>query len=515
MLNFPIPYPDELIYSTVARSKVRSGITSPKQLLDDVFGDRKVVATVDIPCHLSKITKHYPTGLYDVNTLAYKHTLFPLYAPFIPEERRQKCIHWMGGQSQGAIHLAIGKNASRLPPIKFLRFCPGCFDEQLANHGEWYWSRLWQIQGLTCCLKHGKLLNSSHEYRSVARHDFIAPDPHNCKPNIQISSSADDIFISEKINELFHLPSQTSPSYVQWSDFYKKLALDSGCLRGSKHIYYDQIIDKVKNRWSDSLLEQYSLNHLGTETSWLHGIFRKHRKSFSYLEHIIVIEALISDDWSFPEIIRLVKSQKPEKPKAEIEATLPEHIDSTILLSKRDLWIQLLREQKSIKSARSVDRALYAWLYRNDKAWLMHTNKKNHKYHIPEGTKINWNQRDIKIVRLLVEKNKEVIWDMQTPRRSKKWWMQQTNSIATVEKNLDKLPLVAVFLGRYSEDVSDYQIRRVSRVLIKSIGKKEALSRWVVLRQAKLSEQRMTSVTDRFLEVANNITIKEIAKVSL
>lgn len=194
---------------------------------------------------------------------------------------------------------------------------------------------------------------------------------------------------------------------------------------------------------------------------------------------------------------------------------MPEHIDSTTLLSKRDLWIQLLREQKSIKSARAVNRALYAWLYRNDKAWLMHTNKKNHKYHIPEGTKINWNQRDIKIVRLLVEKNKAIIWDMYTPRRSKKWWVQQTNSIATVEKNLDKLPLVAAFLGRYSEDVSDYQIRRVSRVLIKSIGKKEVLSRWVVLRQAKLSEQRMTSLTDRFLEVANNITVKEIAKVSL
>lgn len=514
MLNFPIPYPDELIYSTVARSKIKAGITSPKQLLDDVFGDRKVVATVDMPCHLSKITKHYPTGLYDVSTLAYKHTLFPLYATFIPEERRQKCMHWMSEQSQGAIHLAIGKNASRLPPIKFLRFCTGCFDEQLAQYGEWYWSRLWQIQGLTCCLKHGTLLNSSHEYRPISRHDYIAPDPHNCKVRIQIPSSADDIFIAEKINELLHLPSQTSPSYVQWSDFYKKLALDSGCLRGSKHIYYDKIVDKIKSRWSDSLLEQYSLNHLGTETSWLHGIFRKHRKSFSYLEHVIVIEALLSNDWSFQEIIRLVKAQKFEKSKTEREATVL-HIDSTTLLSNRDLWVQLLREQKSIKSARAINRALYAWLYRNDKVWLMSINKKNHKYHVPEGTKINWNKRDIEIVRLLIEKNKAIIWDMYTPRRSKKWWMQQTNSISIVEKNLDKLPLVSAFLVRYSEYVSDYQIRRVSRVLIESIDKKESLSRWVVLRQAKLSEQRMTSVTDRFLEVANNITDNEIAKVSL
>ncbi|KAF0569279.1 Transposon Tn7 transposition protein tnsD [Psychrobacter nivimaris] len=82
MLNFPIPYPDELIYSTVARSKIRAGITSPKQLLEDVFANRKVIATVDLPCHLSRLIELYPSGHYDVNSLAYKHTLFPLYAPF-------------------------------------------------------------------------------------------------------------------------------------------------------------------------------------------------------------------------------------------------------------------------------------------------------------------------------------------------------------------------------------------------------------------------------------------------
>ncbi|CAM4136077.1 TnsD family Tn7-like transposition protein [Psychrobacter arenosus] len=515
MLNFPIPYPDELIYSTVARSKVRAGITSPKKLLDDVFADRKVVATVDIPCHLSKITKHYPTGLYDVSALAYKHTLFPLYALFIPENRRQKCIDWMSEHSQGAIHLAIGKNASRLPPIKFLRFCPICLDQQLAKYGEWYWSRLWQIQGLTCCLLHGRLLNSSHQYRPTSRHEFIAPAPHNCKANTQIPPSADDIFIAKKVNELLHLPSQTSPSYEQWSDFYKKLAADSGCLRGSKHIHYDKVVDKIKNRWPDSLLKQYSLNNLEIETSWLHGIFRKHRKSFSYLEHMIVIEAMLINDWSFKEVLKLVKAQKPKKLKTEDEKVLFDHIDSVTLLSNRELWIQVLKEQKGIKSARAVNQSLYAWLYRNDKAWLMITNKKNHNYHIPEGTKIDWNKRDIEIVRLLIEKNKAIIWDMYTPRRSKKWWMQQTNSFSIVEKNLDKLPLVAAFLGRYGEDVSDYQIRRLTRVLIDSIHKKESLSHWVVLRQAKLSEQRMTSVTKRFLKLANSITDKAVTKVSL
>ena len=49
MWNFPTPLPDELIYSTVARAGLHHGIQSPKQLLDEVFQDRKVVATVDLP----------------------------------------------------------------------------------------------------------------------------------------------------------------------------------------------------------------------------------------------------------------------------------------------------------------------------------------------------------------------------------------------------------------------------------------------------------------------------------
>ena len=60
MLGFPVPYDDELIYSTVARAGVHFGLTSPKELLDEVFENRKVIATVDLPSHLGAITHLYP-----------------------------------------------------------------------------------------------------------------------------------------------------------------------------------------------------------------------------------------------------------------------------------------------------------------------------------------------------------------------------------------------------------------------------------------------------------------------
>ncbi len=515
MINLPMPYPQELIYSTVARYKIRAGLISPKQLLDDVFEDRGVVATVDLPCHLSKIANHYPHNRFNLNYIAYQHTLFPLYAPFIPESRRQECLRWMANHSQGSIHLAIGNNASRLPSIKYIRYCPQCFNEQFKDHGEWYWSRIWQISGITCCSKHGKLADSSVEYRANSRHDFIAPTPHNCVIKQQESVNEDDRFLISKITELLSLAEQPSPTFEQWTNFYHNLARAHHCIRGSKHIDHIHILEKVKNRWSIEFLEANNLHILSSETGWLRGIFRKHRKSFSYLEHIVAIESLLEQEWSFEEIIMQVKSQKTTLPGKITQAKNKVKPDSELIEANRNLWMELIKENQSIKGARKINQALYAWLYRNDKTWFINTNKNYHQRHIPKGFTVDWQSRDSEFVKSLIKVNDQVCFDLTLPRKSKKWWINQTYSVSTIEKNLDKLPLVSAFLNRYSEDVSNYQIRRLSHVLIDSVLNNQTLQRWEILRLAKLSDERITPESSRFLEQAHSITNMRINKVSI
>ena len=515
MINLPIPYAEELIYSTVARYKIRAGLISPKQLLDDVFEDRGVVATVDLPCHLSKIANHYPHNRFKLNYIAYQHTLFPLYAPFIPESRRQECLRWMANHSQGAIHLAIGSNASRLPSVKYIRYCPQCFYEQFKDYGEWYWSRMWQIPGITCCSKHGSLADSSVEYRPNSRHDFIAPTPHNCNINPQGSVNEDNRFLISKISELLSLAEQSSPTFEQWTAFYHGLARSSNCIRGSKHIDHLRILEKVENRWSLEFLETNNLHRLNSETGWLRGIFRKHRKSFSYLEHIIAISSILEQEWTFEEIIMQVKSQKTTLSGKITKAKNTIKPDSELVKSNRNLWLDLIKEHQSIKEARKVNKALYAWLYRNDKTWFINTNKNYHQRHIPKGFTVDWQKRDSEFVRSLIKINDHTCFDLTLPRKSKKWWMNQTDSVSMIEKNQDKLPLVSAFLDRYSEEVSNYQIRRLSQVLIDSISNNQTLQRWEILRLAKLSDERITPESSRFLEHAYSITNMRINKVSI
>ena len=86
-----------------------------KQLLDEVFANRHVIATVDLPNHLAALIQLLPQSTYDVVQLAYSHTLFPIYAPFNSEEKRQICLKQMAGSSQGALHSRLGMAAS--PPL--------------------------------------------------------------------------------------------------------------------------------------------------------------------------------------------------------------------------------------------------------------------------------------------------------------------------------------------------------------------------------------------------------------
>ena len=495
MLNFPMPYQHELIYSTVARAGTRLALDSPKQLLDEVFKNRKVIATVDLPCHLNAIIHQLSNHQFTVEDIAYQHTLFPIYAPFVPEKRRQQCLKWMADISQGSIHLALGINASRIPPIHKLRYCPQCLAEQLEKYGEYYWFRLWQIQG-ACCLQHGQLIDSELDLRSLHRHDFLVPSHQSCPKTEQTITNPDDIFITSKLLELLTLPPFESPSYEQWTMFYYELARQNDCIRGQNQILHERILERITIRWSKKFLEQYCLADLTSETSWLNNIFRKHRKSFSYLEHIIAIEALINREWPFAEILNQVLSFRKINQNNHMDVH-NNHITG-LTIKNRENWLSLIKKN-GVKPARLLNAALYAWLYRNDKHWLLETNQGFHQKYIPQGTKVDWHSRDLSFVKQLIKLNNDLLWDLDNPRRSAKWWMKQTSHVSTIEKNLYMLPLTKLFLEKYSEDIGTYQIRRLTKTFIEMKTKAEVLPRWRILRKAGLSDERMVSEAARFL----------------
>ncbi|HHY0465548.1 TPA: TnsD family Tn7-like transposition protein [Vibrio parahaemolyticus] len=462
MRCFPVPYPDELIYSLVARAGIRSAITSSKQLLDEVYGDRKVIATIDLPSHLSSISEQLVnTGRFDVQQLIYEHTMFPIYAPFVDESIRVRAMERMEHCAKGSVHLMLGAPASIVKTSDDFCVCPACVAEQKQKFGESYWSRLWFLPSLPYCPEHGLLNKSTTSYHD-SRHTYHACGRIQCQPflcNHQNITAQRFAYFASKAKEVMCLPAQGSPTQHQWSLFYNHLAHDFGCGKGPKQVAHDKIADLVVSK---IVTPELTINS-DRDTNWLRTLFRRHRKAFSYLQHLTVWCAFIPE-MSASEIIKEVKS------KDKVTVSIPKdnaHFVPNPSEEKRKLWRNLIGKTP-IKKARKLPGggALYAWLYRNDRDWLLAFNRVHQSQSHVRQKKVDWSARDRSLTKQLIRIVERLDTVIDGPRRSKNFLLKQLDDYGSVSKKLNLLPLLSLALNRYQESVFEFQARRLVMAVI-------------------------------------------------
>lgn len=494
MNNFPHPLDDELVYSVIARARVHFLISSPKWLIEQVLFSRTSIATVDLPSHLSNLSQHFGYNPISVSELIFRHTLFPVYAPFIPTERKLKCIEWMNGKSNGGAHLASGIAASRLPARRGVRYCPLCAAEQIQTYGEPYWERVHQVVGLSTCGKHNVKLETADYCQSRKhRHEYFPASKYHLKQTPIIEVNEQDKKVAKQIEALLTSNDNPAPNYAQWTCFYYELAKQQCCIKGT-YVDYNAIYERLTNTWPYEWLYQYNLLPSTSQSSWLHCILRKHRKSFSYLEHIALLDTLIENTWSINDVIEEVASINVE-PKVIFATKQDKTSRKTVRRYKRS-WLKIVKKLGTkVGRTKQNGGAIYAWLYRNSRTWLLKTNE---HFKVPlryVNNRVNWGLRDRALVRNLIAIRNMSEFDIKLPRQSKKWFILQLPHAGSIENYLTKLPMTNAFLQKYQETVSEYQIRRLTRELAQQKGFKPF---WQVLRQAGLSEERMTPSTKEF-----------------
>lgn len=498
MRNFPVPYPNELLYSTVARAGVYQGILSPKQLLTAVFNNSKVLATLDLPCHLEAISEQLRgTGGFSIEDLIYRHTMFPVYAPFVIEAHRVRAIQLMTGYSKGALHLLLGVTASRIPVSDQLRYCPECLKKQHQQYGQGFWQRNWFLPGLLLCPEHG-LLSILPFFASEPRHQFHELNTLSAVRTEYSKANPALMSLAQLANKLLSLEPCASPTFAQWTIFYNALANDLGFCRG-KHIKHAETYERVNNVFNQSALAQLQLQlYVEKDTCWLKSIFRKHRKAFSYLAHGIVWQTLLPHRHP-AEILDEVRHISASNSGYYCNKK-PPLVDVSDLKNKRLQW-QKLVELNGVLAARKsrVGGALYAWLYRHDQAWFLAFNHDHKLLRRNLLQRADWHQRDLAALRQLRRVFRSIEIINTGPRLSANYLLSKLTNKSIIKENLEKLPLVTMFLQRYSESITDYQLRRVSNACIELLRSHGMLRKWLVLRQAGLSEQRLTHETHRVM----------------
>lgn len=158
---FPSVYPDELIYSVLARYSVHSGYLNYREVAKDLFFNFNASPEIEFINRLKPEIMEQLTRRMDWEEIIKEHTMFSYYGRFLPRERKIKAfqaLRNMTGNYNDLLAIPKRKTSSQ----RFLRFCPLCVKTDRQQYGETYWHRQHQIPQINICPEHGCRLSQSN-----------------------------------------------------------------------------------------------------------------------------------------------------------------------------------------------------------------------------------------------------------------------------------------------------------------------------------------------------------------
>jgi len=488
-MQFPVAHDDELLVSVLARFVARQGLKDDKVALDLLFGTRNIVPSPLLQSHiqalLSKIDHIWVISHKDV---IQQHSILPFFQSFIEPARIKTVQHDLIYSDKSHVMTSIGINASNINWPRYYRYCPECLTEDHKYLAYSYWRRLFQLPGVLVCPKHCCYLqNSPFKLLPDRRHGFC--DASQLIPQEKIALlyvEPNDKLL--KLTDIMQQLLNTNTPYVsplQWTGFYQKCIADFDLAIKSRpdHVKIKRL---VEHYWGSKFLEQNGLS-LSLENNWLLSFFRKHRRHYSALHHIVCIMALLPTYSVFDAIKEaslLAKNNRKKRIYTNIKAN--ERLDEY-----RSHWLVLRSKITVLKDIRATTEGarVYSWLFRFDNTWL--------KGQLPDRARnnvscqVNWAKRDIELARKLILIRNQSDENLSLPRMTQTWYISKTNVSWGVVSHLDKLPLCRSFFIKYKESIDEYQIRRVLAIIVSYINLNKPLPQpYEIERIAGLSKKR-------------------------
>lgn len=504
IIQFPTPYKDELLYSTIARYHLRSGNQSYLHTLEDLFGKRTTTATPILPCGIKKLINELPkhTTLTE-KTLIEQHTLYPFYTAFLPEEKAVSIYNQMNGNDGKTLYTTAGIMSSAISQNKYFHFCPLCFEE--AEHGELYWHRLHQLPGQLICTKHHVWLEKS-TVRLIQpdRCSFVSPTAENCKYNeicyVTEPLKSQYMRLLELIDELLSNPINHY-SFEEWTKFYHMLLFQRGYRKGKSKLLIDQL------RLQEDFFHFYSedfLNHLGiTSTVWVRLLAQKHRKTFHPYHHLLMCKFLDVKVADIPRIMNSISGVSKEKSVATpafkpTNSKILERVEN-----RRHVWLQLQAEYPNYSKTelRKMHPAVYTYLYRYDRNWL-EMNSPNPTSRKAINKRVDWEKRDEELLKKVKKATADLLARTENLRRiTIKALGDETGELALFEQQLNKLPKTRAFIVTVIESEQQYRKRRVQNVIEQMKTNADPIREWQVIKQAGIKEKFCREILEEIHEI--------------
>lgn len=308
---FPKPYDGEILYSILARYQVRTGSLGIKEVIRDLFGSTNVSATVDLPSHIDALIGNLPHGFpLTAEKIINEHTLYPYYKPFLPIKQAEAVFTLMRGKG-GGIHYKTGIMASVVSTPRYLRFCPACLAEQRKLFGEGFWHRLYQAPGLLVCAKHMLLIEDSRVHTpGINKHQYTSPNEDCCTtvPRIMNFNSKTLELLAQISRDVeWLLQARVTPLEAGgYQQHYIAYLIDMGLATGTGRVSQKEFGINLKGFYGSTLLKALDSDiDTDSDSHWIAGIVRKHRKSFHPIRHLLMMRFLAGSAEEFFSNLRV------------------------------------------------------------------------------------------------------------------------------------------------------------------------------------------------------------------
>ena len=502
MRVLPKPYPDELVYSVLARMAYHYGYWSPKELLNCFYGRSGVLAVPDLPSNLTELARATDEVWHlSPDELAIRHTLIGYYTHFQGARARTDAIARMRSKV-GFLHLRLGICAgSAVSPTRF-QLCAMCRAENIQQYGESYWHRSHHLPGVLTCAQHGEvLLQSEISFRPLGRHEHVAAPREASSDGLRPVVAALDRpeasrLIAVRSANLLDGPAGIGNELPDYTAALKACGFTGG--RGGEARLRVAFVDY----FGGDLLAASFRAEPGRKLQWLGEVLRAPRRPMHPYRHVLMqvfldasanvqrnIAAEEQGDsrrWSLyrDEALRREADVMAQqgfrthaiaraldvdwKTAARLIAPIGElkAVATRDIGAEREAWTALacMNPSAGKKALREMAPAAYARLYRNDRVWLLAFRAKRVTPSVPRA-RVDWQARDVELEERVRVQAAAVLTEVPLRRVSRSYVLGALSARALLAHEDMHLPRTVRALDKLCESVEAFQVRRLVSVL--------------------------------------------------
>lgn len=298
---FPTSFPDESLFSLIARYHRLSGHHDDRDTLHELFGKHTQIVSSHLPSLLDTLASKLPQAVaLDAQDIVDRHTLFPYYRPFLTERQVALSLIAMKGPSASGLKTLMGLIASQVGGGNCYRYCEQCSERDVELVGQPYWHRAHQLPAVHICTQHGTpLVELAASWVSQHRHQLFLPADR------EVILHAKHVVVSAQHREgmlaLSILSRQVLNSCLdiiptkRLQDFYRCLASELGFTHAGGRVMVAELSWRVRQQMS-ALSENGAMQCLQRSNpgpqDWAISLLRKSRKSSHPLKHLVLLQCL-------------------------------------------------------------------------------------------------------------------------------------------------------------------------------------------------------------------------------